>query len=307
MDYSNLYPSLNIKYAINELNALRIALSRTLTLPEFKEIAPFEYVSPTGQITRGNVELEASRNLNYDLKWEYFPSSGQLVSLAAFYKDISDPINRVRDRGSAGVFSYFNSSEKAEVVGLEAETKLDIVNPIENDTDGSMAGYGLNLVLNATRMWHSQDLREIFDEEGNLVRSFQYKGITKTDLQGASDWILNSSLNFTTADENPYGASLTLNYASDKIFALGVPTDQANRDIFYDDAIVEKGFVVLDAVVSKDFGKHWVLRVVGKNLLNPQIKQTQLIRDSASGQENEKTVLSYTNGIGLNVSVNYSF
>jgi outer membrane receptor protein involved in Fe transport len=251
--------------------------------------------------------LEASNNLNYDLKWEYFPSSGQLLSLAAFYKDISNPINRVRDRGSAGVFSYFNSSEKAEVFGLEAETKLDIVSLTKNDTNGSLSGYGLNLALNATRMWHTQDLREIYDTEGNLVRSFRYKGITKTDLQGASDWILNTSLNFTTADENPLGASLSLNYASDKIFALGVPTDQANRDVFYDDAIIEKGFVVLDAVISKSFGKHWDLRLTGKNLLNPKIKQTQLIRDSASGRENEKTVLSYTSGAGINLGINYSF
>src|SRR5690606_41994327 len=152
-------------------------------------------------------------------------------SLAAFYKDISNPINRVRDRGSSGVFSYFNSSKKAEVLGLEAETKLDIISPTRNDANGSVSGYGLDLALNATRMWHTQDLREIYDAEGNLVRSFQYKGITKTDLQGASDWILNTSLNFTTSDENPFGASLNLNYASDKIFALGVPPDQANRDI----------------------------------------------------------------------------
>src|SRR5690606_33835289 len=140
LNYSNLYPSFNAKYAINELHAFRLAVSRTITLPEFKEVAPFEYVSPTGQITRGNLELEASNNLNYDLKWEYFPSSGQLLSLAAFYKDISNPINRVRDRGSAGVFSYFNSSEKAEVFGLEAETKLDIVSLTKNDTNGSLSG-----------------------------------------------------------------------------------------------------------------------------------------------------------------------
>ncbi|HUH47123.1 MAG TPA: TonB-dependent receptor [Arenibacter sp.] len=307
LNYSNLYPSFNAKYAISELHALRVAVSRTITLPEFKEVAPFEYVSPTGQITRGNLDLEASNNINYDLKWEYFPSSGQLISLAAFYKDISNPINRVRDRGSAGVFSYFNSSKKAEVFGLEAETRLDIIKPMENDANNSLSAYGLNLALNATRMWHAQDLREIYDRDGNLVRSFRYKGITKTDLQGASDWILNASLNFTTAKENPFGASLSLNYASDKIFALGVPTDQANRDIFYDDAIIEKGFVVLDAVVSKSFGKHWDLRLTGKNLLNPEIKQTQLIRDSASGQENERTVLSYTNGANIHLGINYSF
>lgn len=306
-EYNNLYPSLNIKYNVNDLSAFRLAVSRTLTLPEFKEIAPFEYVSPTGQITRGNVDLEASRNLNYDLKWEYFPSAGQLLSLSAFYKSISDPINRVRDRGSAGIFSYFNTADKAEVFGLEAETKLDIITPKELEDGSGKSGYGLNMVFNATRMFHSQDLKEVFDENGNLVRSFQYNNLTKSDLQGASDWIFNSSLNFTTANENPFSASLTANYASDKIYALGVPTDQANRDIFYDAAVIEKGFVTLDAVLSKELGHNWRIQFIGKNLLNPNIKQTQSVRNSGTGLASDQTVLSYTTGVGLNLGVTYKF
>ena len=315
-EYNNLYPSLNIKYALNDFHALRLSMSRTLTLPEFKEVSPFEYVSPTGQVIRGNVDVRASRNLNYDAKWEYFPSTTQLVSFSAFYKDISDPINKVRDRGSAGVFSYFNSAEKAEVFGLEAETRVDLINPDFNEQDGTKSGNSLNLVLNATRMWHSQDLKEVFNEEGTLLRTFRYKGIEKTDLQGASDWIFNSSLNFNSVGENQFAASLNANYASDKIYALGVPTDQSNRDIFYDDAIIEKGFVVLNAVVSKVIAKNWKLTLIGKNLLNPEIKQTQRILKNvaeiasdpaAKRLEVDETVSSYTTGVGLSVGLRYNF
>ncbi|MBT2159929.1 TonB-dependent receptor [Zobellia barbeyronii] len=306
-DYSNFYPSLNIKYTVNELHALRLAVSRTITLPEFKEIAPFSYVSPTGQISRGNPDLVASKDINLDLKWEYFPSAGQLVSVAAFYKDISDPINRVRETGSAGIFSYFNSGEKAEIFGLEAETKLDLVKPILNDDDGSESGYDLNMVLNVTRMWHQQDLKEIYNENGTLVRSFQYKGITESDLQGASDWIFNTSLNFEAATENPFAASLSANYASDKIYSLGVPTDQTNRDIFYDDAVVEKGFVVLNALISKEIGEHIKISLTGSNLLNPEIKQTQLVRNPITEIETEQTVLSYTTGMDISLGLSYKF
>ena len=315
-EYNNLYPSLNIKYALNDFHALRLSMSRTLTLPEFKEVSPFEYVSPTGQVIRGNVDVRASKNLNYDVKWEYFPSTTQLVSFSAFYKDISDPINKVRDRGSAGVFSYFNSAEKAEVFGLEAETRVDLINPDFNEEDGTKSGNSLNLVLNATRMWHSQDLKEIFNEEGTLLRTFRYKGIEKTDLQGASDWIFNSSLNFNSVGINQFSASLNANYASDKIYALGVPTDQSNRDIFYDDAIVEKGFVVLNAVVSKVIAKNWKLTLIGKNLLNPEIKQTQSILKnvaeiasdpSTKRLEVDETVSSYTTGVGLSLGLRYNF
>src|SRR5690606_9416836 len=106
---------------------LRLAVSRTITLPEFKELAPFGYVAPSAQVTRGNPDIEASINYNYDLKYEYFISPSQLVSLGGFYKVIEDPINKVQDRGSAGVYSYFNSGEEAKVYGLELETRLDLL------------------------------------------------------------------------------------------------------------------------------------------------------------------------------------
>lgn len=306
-EYDNLYPSLNVKYSLNEKNIFRFAFSKTITLPEFKEISPFEYVSPTAQVVRGNPDVEASTDLNYDLKWEYYPSSGQVVSLAAFYKDISDPINTVQDRGSAGVFSFFNSGDKAEVFGLELETRIDLIKPIVNEDDDTRSGYGLNLNLNATRMWHNQDLREIRNADGGLIRTFRYKGLTETDLQGASDWIFNANLNFTTAQKNPWTVTLAGNYASDKIFALGAAFNQTNTAVEFNDAIIEKGFVVLDAVISKEVGTNWTFRLTGRNLLNPEVRRTQLIRPSTTGIETEETVRSYSNGAQISLGVNYKF
>ena len=305
--YNNLYPSVNVKYDLNEKSSLRAALSQTITLPEFKEIAPFEYVSQVGQVTRGNPDLEASRNLNYDLKWEYFPSSAELISVTGFYKEINDPINRVQDRGSAGVFSYFNSGEKAEVFGIEAETRLGLIKPTFNDETGLDQGIGLDLIFNVTRMWHTQDLKEVFNENGDFVRTFRYAGKEETDLQGASDWIFNGSLNFSTPGESPWNASLTANYSSDAIFALGAPEIQTQPDVFYNDEIIEKGFVVLDAVVIKQIGEHWTFRAIGRNLLNPEIRRTQLVRPSTTGIQTEETVRSYTRGAQLRLGVAYTF
>ncbi|MAP55866.1 TonB-dependent receptor [Altibacter sp.] len=298
-DYRRLYPSVNIKYAINDKHSIRFANSSTTTLPEFKEIAPFEYVSPVGQVTRGNPDIEASINYNYDLKWEYFPTTDQLFSLTGFYKKIEDPISKVQDRGSAGVFSYFNAGEKAEVYGIELETRVNILN-VEDQPS-------LKLNLNASRMWHKQDLLEIFDANGNFVRTFRYKGLTETDLQGASDWIVNTTFNFSTNTENPFEAAITGNYASDKVYALGAPEIQTASETNYNDAIVEKGFVRLDLILSKELNEHLKIGLSGKNLLNPEIERTQLIRPSTTGIESEETVLSYTKGIQIGFNLNYSF
>ena len=296
ISYDNFYPSMSLRYALTDQTNLRLAGSKTITLPEFKEIAPFEYVSQTGQVTRGNTALKASTNYNLDLKWEYFPTAGELISLTGFYKRLEDPINKVQDRGSAGIFSYFNSGEKAQIYGLELETRMEI---IQSNID-------LDLSFNASKMWHKQDLKETIDANGNFIRTFRYKGITETDLQGASDWIINSSLNFSDNTENEFNASITANYASDKIYALGSPEVQTQSETFYNDAIIEKGFVRLDTNLSKDFGKHWRLTFTGKNLLNPEIKRTQNVKPSTTGIETNQTVRSYTRGATLSLGINYS-
>ncbi|MCY2686208.1 TonB-dependent receptor [Salinimicrobium sp. TH3] len=299
--YDNFYPAVNLRYALTERSNFRLAASKTLTLPEFKEVAPFEYVSQTGQVTRGNPDLQASTNYNLDLKYEFFPSAGELLSLTGFYKRIEDPINKVQDRGSAGVFSYFNAGEKAEIYGLELETRLELIRM----EDG--AAYDFNLGFNASRMWHSQDLKELRNENGQLLRTFRYKGLTGTGLQGASDWIFNGSLNLVVGNENPFMGSLVANYASDKIYALGAPERQTESETFYNDAIIEKGFISLDAVLSQDLGDYWGIKFTGKNLLNPTVERVQDVKPSTTGIETTETVRSYTRGAVLSLGINYNF
>jgi outer membrane receptor protein involved in Fe transport len=259
-------------------------------LPEFKELSPFEYVSPTGRVTKGNPDLEKSEIYNFDLKYEMFPQRGQLFSAAVFYKQINDPINLSQTRGSSGYFIYSNTGEKANVYGAELEAKTDL---IKNDDDEGI----LNLTGNVTKMWLTQD----------LLKDFQYKDVTTSSLQGASDFIANGSLSFSNNKEKEFIATLTGNYSSDKIFALGSPEDFANSDIYYNDEIIEKGFVSLDLVMSKELTKNLVVKLVGRNLLNPEIKQTQFVKSFITNIETNETVLSYKKGSQLTVSIKYTF
>tara|TARA_B100000795_G_scaffold269986_1_gene261642 strand:+ start:3126 stop:5927 length:2802 start_codon:yes stop_codon:yes gene_type:complete len=288
--YESLYPSVNLKYELAENKYLRFASSITQTLPEFKELAPFDYVSPTGRVIGGNPDLEKSEIYNFDIKYEMFPQRGQLFSVTAFYKQINNPINLALTRGSSGYFSYFNTGEKATIYGFELEARTDL---LKND-DGEGV---LNMTANVTKMWLNQDLLE----------DFQYKDITSSSLQGAAGFIANGSLSYGDKKEKEFVATLTGNYSSDKIFALGSPEDLVNSDKFYNDEIIEKGFVTLDLVVSKELSKNLQVKVVGRNLLNPDIKQTQLVKSLINGVETNETVLSYRKGSQLTVSFKYKF
>ncbi len=285
-DYTNILPALNFKYQLSEKSSLRLAASKTITLPEFKELSPFEYVSPTGRVTKGNPDLQHSENYNLDLKWELFPSSKELVSLTGFYKQINDPINLAQTRGSSGNFIYENTGERADVYGFEFETRLSLLEP-----DNS-AMPELNLILNATKMWFNQDLLE----------EFQYNNVTETGLQGASDFILNGTLSFSDNKENEFVATLTGNYSSDKILALGAPEDFQNSATLFNNEIIEKGFAAVDLVISKKLSKAIALKLSGKNLLNPKLEQTQDIKP-LNGDPYTATVSSYRKGIELSLGL----
>jgi outer membrane receptor protein involved in Fe transport len=284
--YHNFLPALNLKYELNENNALRFAASKTITLPEFKELAPFEYVSPTGQVTKGNPDLQKSVDYNVDLKWEMFPTNKELISVTGFYKLINDPINLAQTRGSSGNFFYANTGEQANVYGVEVETRLGIIKAKQTGEPD------LDLSLNATKMWFNQDLLE----------NYQYNNKTEVDLQGAAGFIFNGSLAFSTNTEKELTATITSNYSSDKILALGAPESQTNSDVYFNNEIIEKGFTTLDMVVSKKLSKRVTLKLTGKNLLNPDIKQTQAIKPP-SEPESIVTIRSYKKGISLKLGL----
>ena len=296
--YNNVLPSANLKYEVNDKNFIRFASSQTVTLPEFKELAPFAYNSPNGRVVVGNPELQKSDNYNVDLKWEYFYQKGQLISLSAFYKNIKNPINLVRDRGSSGYFKFYNTGEKANVYGFEAEARADFVS---NEDGKSILSGNTNL----TAMWHRQD----------LLTDFQYNGKTKSDLQGAANYIVNGSLTYNSRTEKEFIATLTGNYSSDKIFALGGPEDLANNATQFNEEIIEKGFVTLNFIASKKLTDRLTINASIFNILNPAIEQTQeisVIKTAPGGAEFvestfTETVQKYRNGQTFKLGLNYTF
>ena len=289
-DYNNINPSINLKYELDDRNFVRFATSISQTLPEFKEFAPFEYVSPTGRVTKGNPDIERSNVYNVDLKWEFYPSREELLSVTTFYKKIEDPINLAQARGSAGIFQFNNTGEEANIFGIELEGRVGF---LENEDEENL----LSLTGNIAQMWLTQDLLE----------NFQYNNKTESSLQGASDFIINTALSFSNKKEREFVVTLSGNYSSDKIYALGSPESFTSSDTLFNDEIIEKGFVTLDLVLSKEITEKLTARFIGRNLLNPAIRQTQDIRNLNTGITSTETVLQYKKGSQLSLNLKYTF
>ncbi len=287
--YDNILPAFNIKYDLTDKSALRLAASKTITLPEFKELARFEYVSPEGDVSRGDEDVKMSEVYNIDLKWELFPGNAELISLGAFYKMINDPINQTMVKGSSQAFYYANTGEKANVYGIELEIKKNLLATSEK--------HKLNLSFNATKMWFEQDLLEYH----------QYNNKTKVGLEGASEFITNASLSYATKNDNPFTATVSGNYSSDKIYALGAAEDLVYSDVYYNNEIIEKGFVTLDLVLNKDISERVSIKLSAKNLLNPPVKRVQRIDPSGDDESFDAVVRSYKRGLDISLGISMNF
>lgn len=128
----DILPSANLSYALTPKANLRFSYSRTIGRPELRELAPFGYYDfeLLGTVT-GNQNLKTAHIHNLDLRYELYPSAGQIVSLSAFYKNFQNPIETgIYDVNSTPDFNFFNA-QKAMNYGLEFEIrkKLDFIAP----------------------------------------------------------------------------------------------------------------------------------------------------------------------------------
>ena len=88
---------------------------------------------------------------------------------------------------------------------------------------------------------------------------------------------------------------------------MGSPKDAVNRDYLYNDEIIEKGFVSLDAVLSKQLTDHLSVKMVARNLLNPEMKMMQKLKDLNTRVEENHVVESSRKGVNIQLSVKYIF
>ncbi len=91
--YTNILPSANIKYNIEQNVLLRAAVSQTVTRPTLTSLGTNN--SYSGRVTNatsggGNPTLKPFRSTNYDLSLEYYLSDVSYVSVSGFYKQFKD-------------------------------------------------------------------------------------------------------------------------------------------------------------------------------------------------------------------------
>lgn len=120
--YTDVLPSLALNVDLTDDHKLRISASRTLARPEYREIAPIAYREVLGgEQVIGNADLRRTLIQNYDVRWEWYPDHGEIVSLGVFAKRFDDPIEQRFLARSGTDTRSFENAESAINYGVEVE------------------------------------------------------------------------------------------------------------------------------------------------------------------------------------------
>ena len=119
-NYSDLLPSINIKYKLTDKANLRLAYFASIARPAYYELVPTIPPTTGTQSTQGNPNLLHTTATNYDLRYELFPKADEQFFAGVYYKDLTNPIEYayLGSNGTTSVYEPINSPE-AKVAGLE--------------------------------------------------------------------------------------------------------------------------------------------------------------------------------------------
>lgn len=253
-DTLNIFPSANITYNLNEKNLIRFAYGKSINRPEFREIAPFPFYDfENNAVFSGNPELKNSFIDNFDLRYEFYPSSGETFSFGVFYKHFENPIEiKYAETGSGLEYSYQNAAE-AKNYGAEVEIRKTLT--------GIEALKNVSLVVN-----------------GSLIKSNISFRNKETDLDrpmaGQSPYVVNAGIYYQEDVRSKLMVSLLYNVIGKRIHIVGLPKEHAWENI---PDVYEMPRHLLDLTISKRIGKYFEIKGGIKDILNQNIQYQQNI------------------------------
>ena len=129
--YTDVLPSLHLRYALGERAVLRASYAETLARPDFEAAAPraeLEIEEDDGEISRegeaGNPDLDPLRAQNLDLSVEFYPGGVSVIGAGVFYKRLDDFFVR-SDIAGSGNYAEFDeviatvNGDSADLYGVE--------------------------------------------------------------------------------------------------------------------------------------------------------------------------------------------
>ena len=200
-------PSVALIFSPTKKQKVRLVGSQTVARPEFRELAPFVFTDFVGGAdVQGNPELISTKITNADLRWEWFPSSSEVIALSGFYKYFENPIERIRVQAGSTQIRSFSNAQAAHNAGAELEARKTL-EFIWKKLDDVSLGANFAYIFSRVSLGPKCDVAvdpTCFDNGRAEVSTNRVR-----PLQDQSPWVINTYLDY---DNDKIGTNLRLLY-----------------------------------------------------------------------------------------------
>jgi outer membrane receptor protein involved in Fe transport len=287
-DTLDWFPSVGLTFNLNSKNLIRLAYGKTLNRPEFREKTQFAFYDfEENVIVYGNDTLKSCYINNYDVRYEWYPSPGELVTVGAFYKEFKNPIEATWLPVSSGGWDlkYLNA-KKATSLGVEVDIRKNLIS-LENQ--GNFLRYFKNFTIVANASY----IRSRVENDSSLL----FLRDLKRPMYGQSPFIVNVGL-YYQSEAQGLSVNLLYNVIGKRIQGIGT-TDTPNT--------YEMPRHTLDLTLSKQLNKNLTLRLGIKDLINQKVIFSQTFTSETITEDQIIEVKSYRPSRSYAIGLSYSF
>jgi outer membrane receptor for ferrienterochelin and colicin len=269
-------PGVNATIKLGQKSNLRATVSQTVIRPELRELAALSiYDFELNASVSGNPSLKRTKITNTDLRYELYPSAGEMFTVGVFYKNFENPIESIYNEGAGGssLFSFQNVS-KATAFGFEVEGRKKLSTRFTIQANGSY--------INS----------KIDDAALNVSRA----------LQGQSPYLINTGLLYDVVEKG-FNMTVLFNQVGKRIYLVGdLQAGASSPDVF------ENPRALVDFQISKKFAEN---KAEFKFTISDILNQRQIFYQNNNSntdydKNNDATRFSRKFGTTFGVTLNYS-
>lgn len=206
----NFLPSVNMTYSINSVMNFRASFAKTIIRPDFRETSYFGFYDPFLNAIIAGADVVSTKINNSDLRYEWYPSAGEIVSVSGFYKTFDKPIELVADQdptGSGKITQYLFQNQKSAVnYGIEVDFRKSL---------GFIADkqWLRNITLFGNGTFIKSKVNTVTKQgDGTILENK-----TNRALYGQSPYTVNAGVNYNTAN---YGLALSYNRSGRRTYTV---------------------------------------------------------------------------------------
>lgn len=269
IDEVDLLPAVGATWMVNDEQQVRLAWSRTLSRPDFRELSSAPFLDPILDIiTVGNPNLVTAKITNMDLRWEHYFSVDESLSVALFRKQFDNPIEKQLFPGSGSLILTYANAESATNQGVE----VDLFHRLGFANDWFGDGVDLSdWFVAANYAWIDSEIRLDPARSG-------FNTSMSRPLEGQSPYVVNLQIGYNDPD-GVHDLALSFNRSGERIVQVGVDTQP---DVY------EQPASSLDLNWRWQFADAWSARMRLRNLLDPAVRFQQadsITREFRRGRE----------------------